>query len=193
MGERFVVLSAPQRGQPTTLLASRTVDYLAVPVRCIQVAEDGAVHIRRTHADLLVGGEVTAWADPGTDAEHWRITCASIQRAVKAGWTAERILDNLAQRSQQSVPALLLVAIRAWAGARALPRAVAVASDVLLQIADPTVAHAVAGSTLLQPYLRGQLGPQTFLVRHDMAAELQRQLAELGLQVGSDLLLAGVG
>jgi hypothetical protein len=70
---------------------------------------------------------------------------------------------------------------------------VAVASDVLLQIADPTVAHAVAGSTLLQPYLRGQLGPQTFLVRHDMAAELQRQLAELGLQVGSDLLLAGVG
>jgi hypothetical protein len=193
VGERFVVLSAPHRGQPTALQTSRTVDYLAAPVRCIQVAEDGAVHIRRTHADLLVGGEVTAWADPGTDAEHWRITRASIQRAVKAGWTAERILDNLAQRSQQSVPALLLVAIRAWAGERALPGAVAVASDVLLQIADPAVAHAVAGSTLLQPYLRGQLGSQTFLVRHDMAAELQRQLAELGLQVGSDLLLAGVG
>jgi hypothetical protein len=87
------------------------------------------------------------------------------------------------------VPALLLVAIRAWAGERALPKAVAVASDMLLQIADPTVAHAIATSTLLQPYLRGQLGPQTFLVRHDTASELQRQLVELGLHVGSDLLL----
>ena len=44
-------------------------------------------------------------------------------------------------------------------------------------------------STLLQPYLRGQLGPQTFLVRHETASELQRQLLELGLQVGGDLLL----
>jgi hypothetical protein len=60
---------------------------------------------------------------------------------------------------------------------------------MLLQIADPTVAHAIATSTLLQPYLRGQLGPQTFLVRHDTASELQRQLVQLGLHVGSDLLL----
>ena len=87
------------------------------------------------------------------------------------------------------MPALLLVAIRAWAGERTLPKIVALASDMLLQIADPTVAHAVATSTLLRPYLRGQLGPQTFLVRHDTAAELQRLLTELGLQVGSDLLL----
>ena len=65
----------------------------------------------------------------------------------------------------------------------------ALASDILLQIADPMVAHAIASSTLLQPYLRGQLGPQTFLVHHETASELQRQLLELGLQVGGDLLL----
>ena len=134
-------------------------------------------------------GEVAAWTDPDTDAEHWRLTRTSIQRAVRAGWTADDIIENLSQRAQQPVPALLLVAIRAWAGERTLPRAVAVAADTLLQIADPSVAHAIATSTLLQPYLRGQLGPQTFLVRHDTAAELQRQLAELGLHVGSDLLL----
>jgi len=83
----------------------------------------------------------------------------------------------------------MMLAPAAWAGERTLPKVVAVASDMLLQIADPTVAHAVATSTLLRPYLRGQLGPQTFLVRHATAADLQRLLAELGLQVGSDLLL----
>ena len=51
------------------------------------------------------------------------------------------------------------------------------------------MAHAIATSTLLQPYLRGQLGPQTFLVRHDTASELRRQLGLLGLHVGSDVLL----
>jgi hypothetical protein len=189
VGERFIVLSAPQRRQTAAVQSSRTVDYCAAPVRCVQVAEDGTVHIRRAHADLLVRGEVAAWADPGTDEDHWRLTRTSVQRAAKAGWTAASIIDNLAQRAQQPMPALLIVAIRAWAGERALPKAVAVASDMLLQIADPVVAHAIATSTLLQPYLRGQLGPQTFLVRHDMASELQRQLLELGLQVGSDLLL----
>ena len=189
VGERFMVLSAPKRHQTAAVHASRTVDYFAAPVRCVQVAEDGAVHISHGHADLLVRGEVAAWTDPDTDAEHWRLTRTSIQRAVRAGWTADDIIENLSQRAQQPVPALLLVAIRAWAGERTLPRAVAVAADTLLQIADPSVAHAIATSTLLQPYLRGQLGPQTFLVRHDTAAELQRQLAELGLHVGSDLLL----
>jgi hypothetical protein len=189
VGERFIVLSAQQRSGPAAVQASRTVNYLAAPARCVQVAEDGTVHIRRAHADLLVRGEVAAWADPGSDEDHWRLTRTSIGRAIKAGWTATSIIENLSRRAQQPVPALLIVAIRAWAGERALPKAVAVASDILLQIADPTVAHAIATSALLQPYLRGQLGPQTFLVRHDTAAELQRQLGELGLHVGNDLLL----
>jgi len=189
VGERFLVLSTQKQRQTTTVQMSRAVDYFAAPVRCVHVTEDGTVHISRAHADLLVWGEVAAWADPGTDEEHWQLTRTSIQRAVKAGWNADSIVENLSQRAQQSVPALLLVAIRAWAGERTLPKTVALASDMLLQIADPTVAHAVATSTLLRPYLRGQLGPQTFLVRHATAAELQRLLAELGLQVGSDLLL----
>ena len=137
VGERFIVLSAQPRRQTTAVQSSRTVDYCTAPVRCVQVAEDGTVHIHRTHADLLVRGEVAAWADPGRDEDHWRLTRASIGRAVKAGWTAASIIDNLSQRAQQPVPALLIVAIRAWAGERALPRAVALASDILLQIADP--------------------------------------------------------
>jgi hypothetical protein len=45
------------------------------------------------------------------------------------------------------------------------------------------------GSDMLQPYLRGALGPRTFLVRHKTAQELCSQLAAFGLHVGSDLAL----
>jgi hypothetical protein len=51
------------------------------------------------------------------------------------------------------------------------------------------VALAIAASDMLQPYLRGALGPRTFLVRHEIAQDLCRQLAAFGLHVGSDLAL----
>ncbi|MGE3540618.1 MAG: helicase-associated domain-containing protein [Candidatus Tectimicrobiota bacterium] len=189
VGSRFILLTAASPAGKTAPQPARTVDYAAPLTRCLQVAEDGAVHIHQGQADVLVRGEVAAWADQEQDDSHWRLSCASVQRAVQAGWSAASIIDNLAQRALRPAPALLLVAIRAWAGERSLPRQVAMASDILLQIADPSVAQAIAGSPLLQPYLRGQLGPQTFLVHQEQAASLQQRLRELGLQVGSDLLM----
>lgn len=186
IGERFIVLTPPT--SPAALQPGRTVDYLAAPVRCVEVTEEGEVHIRSAKADLLVQGTVAAWAEPVADNTHWRLTQSSIERAIKAGWTTEEILATLHQRTLQPVPALMQVAIRAWAGERTLPRAVAVASDMLLHIADPGVAQAIAGSTMLQPYLRGQLGPHTFLVHREAACALRQCLDKLGLQVGSDLL-----
>lgn len=166
------------------------VDYFALPARCVNVAEDGDVHLSRARADLLVRGELAAWteADP-TDENRWRLTRASIQRALSAGWTAESIIENLSHRVQQPVSPLMLVAIRAWAEVRALPTSVAVASDIILQIADAAVAEAIAASLLLQPYLRGRLGRQTFLVRHETVEALRGKLEEFGLRVGSDLAL----
>jgi hypothetical protein len=182
------VLAEPQPTVPAGWRPARTVNYLASPERCLEVTEEGAVRIHPARADLLVRSLVAAWAEPEADATHWRLTRASVQRALKTGWTADSILDTLDQRALQPVPALLQVAVRAWAGARTFPRAVAVAADTLLQIADPTVAQAIATSTMFQPYLRGQLGPQTFLVPREAAQALQQRLDALGLQVGSDLL-----
>src|SRR5215510_9707505 len=51
VGARFIVLSRQTQRATAAVSASRTVDYGAAPVRCMQVAEDGTVHIRRTHAD----------------------------------------------------------------------------------------------------------------------------------------------
>jgi hypothetical protein len=190
VGDRFLMRSDQKRSKSMAAQVSRMVDYFALPARCVNVAEDGDVHLSRARADLLVRGELAAWteADP-TDENRWRLTRASIQRALSAGWTAESIIENLSHRVQQPVSPLMLVAIRAWAEVRALPTSVAVASDIILQIADAAVAEAIAASLLLQPYLRGRLGRQTFLVRHETVEALRGKLEEFGLRVGSDLAL----
>ena len=195
VGERYLLLSgSQQRGKVLSARASRTVDYLSPPVRCLIVSEEGEVEVAHKRADLLVQGELSAWAERDTTNDNlWHLTRHSVQKAVSAGWNADGIIDNLKQRLQHDLPALLLVAIRAWAGVRTLPTTVAVASDLVLQVADREVAQAIAGSALLQPYLRGRLGRQTFLVIHETVEAFRTRLAELGLQVDSDLEVLSAG
>jgi hypothetical protein len=192
VGDRFVMLSSPGGRGKMLLHLRRTIDYHQSPARCVRIAEDGTVQLHRPLADLLVQGEMACWAESeAADRSRWRLTRASIQRAVNAGWTVERIIDSLSKRAQHGIPPLVSVAIRAWAGAHALPTTAALASELILQILSDEVATALASSALLQPYLRGRLGPRTFLVRPETAAELDRKLQEYGLSVGSDLLFAG--
>jgi hypothetical protein len=194
VGERYLLVSGPQRDKVLSARASRTVDYLSPPVRCLSVSEEGEVEVAHKRADLLVQGELSAWTErEPTNDNLWHLTRHSVQKAVSAGWTADGIIDNLKQRLQHDLPALLFVAIRAWAGVRTLPTTVAVASDLVLQVADREVAHAIAGSALLQPYLRGRLGRQTFLVTHETVEAFRTRLAELGLQVDSDLEVLSAG
>src|SRR5262249_40954215 len=57
--------------------------------------------------------------------------------------------------------------------------------------ASDEVAAALASSALLQPYFRGRLGPETFLVRPETAHELGKKLPAYRLSICSDLLFAG--
>jgi hypothetical protein len=194
VGERYILLSGQQRGRVLSAQVSRTVDYLSPPVRCLKVSEEGDVEVVHQRADLLVQGELSAWADADSaNGGRWSITRHSVQKAVSAGWTADSIINNLKQRLQHDLPPLLFVAIRAWAGMRTLPTTVALATDLVLQVADLEVARAIASSPLLQPYLRGRLGRQTFLVKHETVEAFRARLAEFGLQVGGDLELLTLG
>jgi hypothetical protein len=191
VGERFVMLASPGGRGKMVLHLRRTIDYHTAPARCVRIAEDGTVQLSRPLADLLVQGELACWAEPATaDGSRWRLTRTSIQRAVNAGWTAERILDSLSKRTQHGIPPLVSVSIRAWAGTQTLPTTTALASELILQIMSDEVATALASSALFQPYFRGRLGPKTFLVRPETAHELDKKLQAYGLSVGSDLLFA---
>jgi hypothetical protein len=157
----------------------------------VRIAEDGTVQIHRPLADLLMHGEIACWAESeAADGSRWCLTRSSIQRAVNAGWTAERILEGLSKRTQHGIPPLVSVAIQAWAGTQTLPTTTALASELILQILSDEVATALASSALFQPYFRGRLGPKTFLVRPGTAHELGKKLQAYGLSVGCDLLFA---
>jgi hypothetical protein len=178
---------------------SRVINYGEPVSQCVTVSEEGLIQIDPTRGDLIVRGEMACWADPVKgegketsldDANHWKMTRLSIQCAARGGWTAERIIASLAQRVEQDLPPLLIVAIRSWvAGIRAshTPSPVAIARDVVLQVTDNDVAEAIAASAMLQPYLRSRLGLNTFLVRGEEVKTLRKQLAAFGLQVGNDL------
>ena len=196
IGERFLLLSGASRITSMAALVSRTIDYYGLPVRCVKASEDGILRINPARADLLIRGELASWAEQAKEAENdaedancWRVTQASVQKAVSSGWTAEKIIDSLSGRLSNLLPPLLAVAIRAWAKPRAHLTTVVVATDLVLQIADTEVAHAIGGSTLLQPYLRSRLGPQTFIVDRKLLKEFRKKLAGLGLEIGSDLTL----
>lgn len=194
VGERYILLVGEQRRGSLAARVSRTVNYVAPRARCLQVTEDGVIEVVQKHVDLLVHGELAAWADAAqADASRWQVTCQSVQKAVRAGWTADTIVENLRLRLLHDLPPLLFVAIRAWAGVPTLPTAVAVATDLVLQVSDLEVARAIGGSALLQPYLRGRLGRQSFLVKHETADDFRARLAEFGLQVGDDLAVLGPG
>ncbi|MBM4258628.1 MAG: hypothetical protein FJ147_22350 [Deltaproteobacteria bacterium] len=194
VGERYILLSREPQSKTLAAHAQRVVSYIAPPARCLSVTEDGTFTIAPARTDLLVAGELSAWAETdATSNGHWRITRQSVQKAMSAGWTVESMLENLKHRLQHDLPPLLFVAIRAWAGVRTLPTTVAVATDLILQVTDLEVARAIGGSALLQPYFRGRLGRQTFLVKHESVEEFRSRLAELGLQVGNDVALLGPG
>lgn len=190
IGDRFLVLHGQQRMKSLSVLVSQTLDYYGPPSRCLKATEDGRLTLDQTRADFLVRGELSSWAEPAADNSlQWQVTRGSIQRAIRTGWTADRVIDSLSQRLQNKLPPLLEVAIRAWAKPRTQFTTVGVATDLILQIADRQVAHAIGGSPLLKPYLRSRLGPQTFVVDRQLLKELRKKLEGLGLEIGSDLTL----
>jgi hypothetical protein len=68
----------------------------------------------------------------------------------------------------------------------------AINRDVILQVTENNVAGAISASAILRPYLRGRLGPKTFLVRHEEVKTLRKQLAAFGLHIGNDLTFDGL-
>ncbi|MBI1746478.1 MAG: helicase-associated domain-containing protein [Acidobacteria bacterium] len=184
IGDRFLMIPDLKR-----LLAAggvgSIIDYRKPCVRCLNVAEDGRVTIDPARADLLVRAQVASWAEPdASDGNRWRMTRSSIQKAMARGWTAERIIERLSPRALDAPPKIFLAALRAWTGAHTT---VALASDLILQVADKEIAEAIIASEILQPYFRGRLGPNTFLVRNEASEALRRQLEEFGLELGVDL------
>jgi hypothetical protein len=186
VGERYVLVSTLMRGfQP-----GATIVYEPELPTCLSVSEAGEIAIDPARHDLLIAGELAAYGEPvPTDEHRWRITRASVRKAVEHGWTAQEILSRLAGRTPHPLPRILACAVRAWSGGHTAPGPLAVPTVPILQVTDREVAEAISGSALLQPYLLSRLGGHAFLIKPDRTADLVVKLHELGFAVGADVLV----
>ena len=187
LGERFILVA--QNAPPEALRGATVIDYLQPPIRCLEVAEDGGITLDAGAADFLIRGELVQWADPAkADSREWRLCGSSVGRAAQGGWSADQILAGLTARSRNPIPALVQVAIRAWARKRQGRALTGLEKALVLQFSEETAAEAVAGSELFRPLLGARLGPRTFLVDSIQRKALSALLDRFGLAPGSDLV-----
>lgn len=180
VGERFLRLES--EALPEGLSLSARLDYRTPPRRCLTVAEDGGVTAAEP-LDLPARAALSRWAEAVPDRrDAWRLTAASVASAVAAGRYAEQLLTILNDRVPGgALPPLLRIALRAWASGRPQPGA-SLSAETVLHLDDPVLIEAVPQSTLLRGYLGRQLGPGSYVVSPEAAAELRALLAAFGVE-----------
>lgn len=174
VGERFVLLNGPipdKRGMPR-------IDYTKARPACLTVTETGELTLAKP-PDLFLVAQLTPWTESVADGT-WRFTAARMRAAVAAGRSLDNLLPLLSDRLTHTLPPVLEVALRAWAGARPVGTLETV---LVLRCPEPGVARAIAESPLFRPAIRGRLGPTTLLVAMDQVEGLREQLAWLGFDL----------
>jgi hypothetical protein len=150
-------------------------DHHTTLPRTWQATELG--ELKTTSNDLLSQCRLASLADPATG--HWLISEKSISRARKQGFSADRLLDWLAEHLTHPTPALLTTAIRNWTG-----RTPAFSGKVhLLQVTRAEARDAVLHSAAFRPMLVGHIPPDWFIIHNDKVAEMERLLKRLGFQM----------
>ena len=91
-----------------------TGDYMEFP-RVVEVFQDGLLRFELAEPDFYLQGHLRRFADP-VGGYDYRITPASVQRAVLNGMTAPDIIAALAQVAKKDIPPDLENHILAWSG-----------------------------------------------------------------------------
>lgn len=192
VGDRFLL--GPDSARHVKI--ADAIDYNAVQPRSLRVDEDGMVTLTGPVADLLLGPRLDGWSQRLADVRSvsvkgktvqaergalpsWWLNDESVRQALKAGGRINDLLSLLQERALNAVPPLLIIALRAWAGASYEHL---LGSVAILQCSQPEVLQAVAHSPLLRPYLLAYLTPDILLVDGSKMESLKERLAMLGLQ-----------
>ena len=179
VAEQFVLLAAPR----ANVSADSQVDYTLPPPASLVALEDGRIKQVTAAADLLLHPQLDRWAER-VEAGEWRLTEASVARAVKTKAPIDELFELLRARLTRPLPPLLGVALRAWAGDH--PKA-ELARITVLRCTRPVVFGAIASSPAIAPYLHGTLAPDLLLVDERYVKLLKEQLAWAGLDVSEVL------
>jgi hypothetical protein len=179
VGERFVLF----QGKLPAVQPGAYVDYTETMPKSLTATESGTISMTRPALDLLIRPQLDRWAKR-TGGDTWQLSAESVAAAIKGGSSIRELQRLLADRLIRSLPALLGVALRGWAGERP---AAALAQVVVLRCTQPEVFAAIANSSRMRPFLRGTLAPGLLLVEPNAVAALREQLEWAGFEVGATI------
>jgi hypothetical protein len=157
----------------------------AVEPGSVSASAGGEIRLTLRSPSLYLHGHLAPYADPA--GEGYRITAASVARAVTAGVTAPEIIERLKAVNSGPLPEQLIRRIRAWSrhyGAAALEEL------VLLQVKDAETLSELLDDPELGPLLKLFAPSESKAlarVRSTDMAKLRGLLAERGVELNKRL------
>ncbi len=189
VGDRFILVEQSEASLKRALPLGGAISYEPQPPRSLIVRDDGTAVIAPAQADLLIAGELSAYAEATNPPLIWRITRGSVSAARARGWTADEIINRISSRSVVPPPPFLQYAIHAWCGNKTTPGAAAMTTPPLLQTSTAEEADAICKSSVLRPHLLARIGACAVLVKPESVKELRKLLGEYGFELGKEVLL----
>ncbi len=187
IGERFLLTNKTEQELKRAAPFGGTISYEPQPPRSLIVQDDGKILI--TQHDLLIAGELSAFAEPTGNPMFWQVTRASVLAARDRGWTASDIINRISHRTTLAPPPFLQYAIHAWCGNKTAPGPTTIATPPLLQTSTAEVAEAICKCTFLRPHLLARIGGCAVLIKPESVKTLGKLLAEYGFAIGKEVLL----
>ncbi|MDX2043560.1 MAG: helicase-associated domain-containing protein [Acidobacteriota bacterium] len=187
IGERFLLTNKTEQELKRAAPFGGTISYEPQPPRSLIVQDDGKILI--TQHDLLIAGELSAFAEPTSNPMFWQVTRASVLAARDRGWTASDIINRISHRATLTSPPFLQYAIHAWCGNKTAPGPTTIATPPLLQTSTAEVAEAICKCTFLRPHLLARIGGCAVLIKPESVKTLGKLLAEYGFAIGKEVLL----
>jgi hypothetical protein len=112
-----------------------------------------------------------------TDRIIYRITQASVGKALRNGVTVEQMVAFLSRATNNRTPLKVVETLRTWGKRQDTAR---IEQATLLRLKDEQLVAELRDNRLLRPLLGEIIGPKTILIPAKNVAEIRRILIELG-------------
>lgn len=173
IGERYILI----KEENSSTRKFSKIDYNMSLPAALKVSEDGHVTIVRQTTDVLLRPMLDRWAEPQPDGS-WQFTPESVASVTKRGG-ASTLLTMLDERLTHTIPPMLAVTLRAWAGERIKT---SLGRISVIQLEDARVTEAIRTSTRFTNYILGGIGATTLLVKQADLPRVRELLAASGIE-----------
>jgi hypothetical protein len=189
-GDRWVILEAGQNLPAHSFDGAHTVDHSSEWPTLV-VDEQGLIFHHKP-LDTVQINRLRLFADQ-KDKE-WRITAASIKRAMGRGLQPTLVRKWLYRMLEQQMPPLMWHAVEAWMGK---PAGVNLGAAQVLRVPNDELFAIISESEFLRPLFLGVLANGWLVVKPEGVKELARLLSQYGFEVKPgitpELLSPGTG